>query len=166
MKNALIFIFIVLPLILSAQNKNNKTTVVIDGGGVIKTEIKFNNSVKISNQKTPNKSIEPISEAQSKNTSTSSSGNSNSSSNTMKVYSKYDFVAGEKVVALEDFSQSTLGDFPLRWNTNGSAEVVNLDGQNENWLEIAPKTTLLPEFINSLPENFTLEFDLACFSAI
>ena len=56
MKNALIFIFIVLPLILSAQNKNNKTTVVIDGGGVIKTEIKFNNSVKISNQKTPNKS--------------------------------------------------------------------------------------------------------------
>jgi OOP family OmpA-OmpF porin len=163
MKNALIFIIIVLPLILSAQNKNNKTTVVIDGGGVIKTEIKFNNSVKISNQKTPNKSIEPISEAQSKNTSSSSSsGNSNSSSNTMKVYSKYDFVAGEKVVALEDFSQSTLGDFPLRWNTNGSAEVVNLDGQNGNWLEIAPKTTLLPEFINSLPENFTLEFDLAC----
>lgn len=88
--------------------------------------------------------------------------NSQTPTSSIKVYSKYDFVAGEKVVALEDFSSSNVGEFPLRWNTNGNAEVVNIDGQEGNWLEIAGKTTLLPEFITQLPENFTFEFDLAC----
>ena len=161
MKKTFLFIFIVLPCILFAQNKNTKTTVVIEGGGEIKTEIKFNNSLKITKQPSQSKNTESKSEAENNNTS-SSTGSSNSSSNSMKVYSKYDFVAGEKVVALEDFSSSSIGEFPLRWNTNGSAEIVNLDEQIGNWLEIAQKTTLLPEFINNLPENFTLEFDLAC----
>jgi hypothetical protein len=30
------------------------------------------------------------------------------------------------VIAQEDFSQDAIGDFPAKWNTNGTGEVVTL----------------------------------------
>jgi len=74
--------------------------------------------------------------------------------------SKYDFVPGEKVVAYEDFSEAAVGDFPTRWNTNATAEVVTLNNNEGKWLKINKEGVWMPEFINSLPDNFTLEFDL------
>jgi OOP family OmpA-OmpF porin len=161
MKNILTILFLLKYLLIISQNNNKKSSVVIEGGGEIKTEIKFNNSVKIGNQQTTTKNTKPTAEVKN-NKPTSSDNNIGTTSNSLKVYSKFDFVAGEKVVAVEDFSQTNVGDFPLRWNTNGNAEIVTLEGQAGKWLEISAKTTLLPEFIKSLPENFTFEFDLAC----
>ncbi len=77
------------------------------------------------------------------------------------VYSKYDFVPGEKLIVFEDFSQDQVGDFPSKWNTNASGEIVNLEGSNSKWLAFTSSGTLIPEFIDQLPENFTIEFDLA-----
>ncbi len=77
------------------------------------------------------------------------------------VYSKYDFVPGEKLIAFEDFSQDQVGDFPSKWNTNASGEIVNLEGSNSKWLAFTSSGALIPEFITQLPENFTIEFDLA-----
>ncbi len=74
--------------------------------------------------------------------------------------SKYDFVPGEKVVAFEDFSNAEIGDFPTRWNTNATAEVVTLNNRDGKWLKIAKEGAFHPEFITNLPDNFTLEFDL------
>jgi OmpA-OmpF porin, OOP family len=74
--------------------------------------------------------------------------------------SKYDFVQGEKIIAYEDFNSANLGDFPLKWNTNSSAEVVTVDGMEGKWLKIGEKGVFHPEFITDLPENFTLEFDM------
>lgn len=79
---------------------------------------------------------------------------------TMKAYSKYDFVPGEKVFAFEDFSTADVGDFPQRWNTNGTAEVVTVSTKQGKWLKMNKDATFYPEFITDLPENFTLEFDL------
>lgn len=79
---------------------------------------------------------------------------------TLKSYSKYDFVPGEKVVGYEDFSQDAIGDFPDKWNTNSGGEVVSVAGQNGHWLMLSKQGRFIPEYINSLPENFTLEFDL------
>jgi OmpA-OmpF porin, OOP family len=80
---------------------------------------------------------------------------------TLKAYSKYDFIPGEKVFAFEDFSKAEVGDFPERWNTNGTAEIVTLNTKPGKWLKINKEAAFFPEFINSeLPENFTLEFDL------
>lgn len=84
---------------------------------------------------------------------------SNSSAPSFKTYSKFDFVAGEKVIAEEDFSQTSVGDFPTGWNTNSSAEVVTLEGRPEKWLFMSADGFFLPEFVNNMPENFTLEFD-------
>lgn len=80
---------------------------------------------------------------------------------TFQAYSKYDFVPGEKVVAIDDFAQDAIGDFPARWNTDGSGEVVTVEGRTGHWLKITQPGFFTPEFITDLPDNFTLEFDLS-----
>lgn len=77
-------------------------------------------------------------------------------------YSKFDFVPGEKIVASEDFSQDAVGDFPAKWNTNGSAEVVTIEGYDGKWLMLMKTrhASYIPDFVKDLPENFTLEYDL------
>src|ERR1043166_8993427 len=68
---------------------------------------------------------------------TSGSGNSSSTGPaTMKTYSKYDFVPGEKIVVFEDFMQDKLGDFPDKWNTNSAGEVVTIQGKAGQWFKI------------------------------
>ena len=79
----------------------------------------------------------------------------------MSFNSKYDFVPGEKVMAFEDFSKAEIGDFPTRWNTNATAEVVTLNNKEGKWLKISKEGAFHPEFITNLPDNFTFEFDLA-----
>jgi outer membrane protein OmpA-like peptidoglycan-associated protein len=78
------------------------------------------------------------------------------------VYSKFDFVAGAQLVAFEDFSGEPVGDFPAAWNTNASGEVVTIANQPGKWLKLDAPGVYMPEFIKSLPDNFTLEFDLLC----
>lgn len=78
----------------------------------------------------------------------------------LKVYSKYDFVPGERIIAYEDFMQDAIGDFPAKWNTNSSGEVVTIDGNPGHWFMMPKAGTFMPEFIDSLQDNFTFEFDL------
>src|SRR5262245_14227628 len=77
-----------------------------------------------------------------------------------QAYSKFDFVPGERIVAFEDFTQDAIGDFPARWNTDGSGEIVTVAGKTGRWLKFTKPGFFTPEFISELPDNFTLEFDL------
>lgn len=77
-----------------------------------------------------------------------------------KRYSKFDFVSGEKVIAYDDFSETNLGDFPLEWNTNSSAEIVKVDNTDQKWFFMSQDGFYQPEFIKEMPDNFTLEFDI------
>ena len=95
------------------------------------------------------------------NAATESVAVGNTSKPTLKSYSKFDFVPGEKVVAVEDFSQDAVGDFPAKWNTNSSGEIVTIAGTEGKWLMLGPEGVFYPEFVTKLPENFTLEFNLA-----
>jgi outer membrane protein OmpA-like peptidoglycan-associated protein len=78
----------------------------------------------------------------------------------MKAYSKFDFVPGEKVVAFENFEQDAVGDFPAKWNTNAGGEIVNIEGVEGKWLKASDRGLFFPDFVNQLPENFTMEFDM------
>ena len=42
-------------------------------------------------------------------------------------FSKFDFVPGEKIIAVEDFLQESIGDFPAKWN-NAAGEIVTISG--------------------------------------
>ena len=78
----------------------------------------------------------------------------------LQTYSKFDFISGEKVIVQEDFSQDEMGDFPAKWNTNSTGELVIVEGTKGKWLSLSKAGSFMPEFITSLPENFTFEFDL------
>ncbi|MEO8584433.1 MAG: hypothetical protein ABI415_11580, partial [Flavitalea sp.] len=100
-------------------------------------------------------------------TSSSSGSNKDAAGNTpasLKTYSKYDFVPGEKILVSEDFSQDAIGDFPAKWNTNSSGEIVSAEGHEGKWLKINKAGAFQPEFITSLPDNFTLEYDLGAYN--
>lgn len=77
-------------------------------------------------------------------------------------YSKFDFLPGEKVIAFDDFATDNIGDFPAKWNTDGSGEVVTVNTMPGKWFAMGQNGYYRPEYItNSLPDNFTVEFDLA-----
>jgi outer membrane protein OmpA-like peptidoglycan-associated protein len=78
----------------------------------------------------------------------------------IKTYSKYDFVPGEKILYAEDFSQDVIGEFPLKWNTNGGGEIVNVEGLPGKWLKLEEGTRYESANKNTLPENYTIEFDI------
>ena len=80
----------------------------------------------------------------------------------LKSYSKFDFVPGEKIIAAEDFNQDAVGDFPAKWNTNGSGEIVTTNKAPGKYLMTLKGVVFYPEWIKDLPDNFTLEFDLIC----
>ncbi|MBO0936672.1 OmpA family protein [Fibrella sp. HMF5335] len=81
---------------------------------------------------------------------------------TLRAYSRFDFVPGEKLLVADDFMQDAVGDFPAKWNATGSGEIVTIEGVPGHWLALGKKGQYLPEYISNLPENFTLQFDLAC----
>jgi outer membrane protein OmpA-like peptidoglycan-associated protein len=78
----------------------------------------------------------------------------------LSTYSKYDFVPGEKILGFDDFSQDAVGDFPGKWTTNASGEIVTTNEYPGKWLNISKEGSYLPQFIKGLSDNFTLEYDL------
>jgi outer membrane protein OmpA-like peptidoglycan-associated protein len=79
----------------------------------------------------------------------------------LEIYSKFDFVPGDELLFFDDFSQDFIGDFPSKWNTNGSGELVKINNSSNKWLElISGSNTLYIPDITNLPEEFTLEFDI------
>lgn len=79
----------------------------------------------------------------------------------MQVYSKFDFVPGDKQLFYDDFALDFIGDFPSKWNTNGSGEVVTIGDSGEKWFAFVPgyNTFYVPD-VPSLPEEYTIEFDM------
>ena len=76
--------------------------------------------------------------------------------------SKFDFVPGERVIISDDLSQDAVGDFPALWFTNGSGEVVTLDGVDGKWLMIKGRSQAYIDQLLDLPDNFTIQFELMC----
>ena len=142
----------------------DKTEEEIEGS--IKDSKKKDKKSKSSNEsgKQPNSSDNESNEAQNSGSAPKKDGNKSSTTANdnpeLKAYSKFDFVSGEKIIGFEQFEETTLGDFPLGWNTNGSAEIVKFGEADKKWLRILQDGYYLPEFVNDMPENFTIEFDV------
>ncbi len=90
----------------------------------------------------------------------SKDANSPSFAASIKTYSKYDFVPGEKIMVFEDFMQDAVGDFPAKWNTNSAGEIMTIEGKAGHWLAMGKAGFFMPEFIDVLPEDFTFEYDM------
>lgn len=88
------------------------------------------------------------------------SGSTESDSLKNVFVSKFDFIPGEKIVAIESFEVEKVGDFPNYWDTDASGEIVTIAGKPGKWLKLGKDGFFLPEFYKELPENFTMEFDV------
>jgi len=106
------------------------------------------------------KETEAKKDGEAKKESSASASSDAAAPSSFQAFSKFDFVPGEKVVGFEDFTQDAVGDFPARWNTDASGEIVTLAGQPGRWLKLTRAGFFIPEFITELPDNVTLEFDL------
>jgi outer membrane protein OmpA-like peptidoglycan-associated protein len=74
-------------------------------------------------------------------------------------WANYDFVPGERPLYVNDFGADKVGDFPRRMTfRSGNMQIVEWQGQR--WLS-AEDGALLIDLPESLPERFTMEFDLA-----
>lgn len=120
-----------------------------------KTNEKINKAADSSFNKKEKKEADP-----GNNKPTATKDTTQPGSVSIKAYSKYDFVPGEKVTGFEDFSTGNIGDFPAGWNTNASAEIVTIEGKSGRWLWLTKPGAFVPEFTTKYPEVFTFEFDL------
>lgn len=91
----------------------------------------------------------------------SQTGTTTTSEKSITVYSKFDFVPGDKLLFFDDFSNEFVGDFPSKWNTNGTGEVVTINDSPDKWFEIKPgyNVSYIPD-VPKLPEEYTIELDL------
>jgi OmpA-OmpF porin, OOP family len=73
---------------------------------------------------------------------------------------KFDFVSGEKQLYFDNFERLSVGDFPAEFNTNASGEVVTLNNKPGKWLKMTKNGAFVPDNLQKLPENCTLEFEV------
>ena len=80
----------------------------------------------------------------------------------LKIWSKYDFVAGDKVIFEDDLMGEESGEFPSRWDlTSGSAQNASLG--NDNVIQFVHTNTIVLPLMDKkdfLPDVFTIEFDV------
>ncbi|MBP6874537.1 MAG: OmpA family protein [Candidatus Eisenbacteria bacterium] len=77
----------------------------------------------------------------------------------MTLYTKYDFVPGDKVLFYDDLAKEELGEFPSRWSLeHGVFEIAGKQGHQ--WIMCSDKGTIRPRIpAGPLPERYTIEFD-------
>ena len=66
---------------------------------------------------------------------------------------------------MDDFSSGTIGQAPVNWFFNSYSKrcyVTEVKGENGKWVALGYNTAVSPSLLKKpLPENFTLEFDVA-----
>ena len=79
----------------------------------------------------------------------------------LKLWSKYDFVAGDKIIFEDDLMSEESGEFPSRWDLlSGSAEIASLG--EDNVIHLTHNNSIVLPLVDKkdfLTEVFTFEFD-------
>ncbi|WP_299529710.1 OmpA family protein [Ulvibacterium sp.] len=106
-------------------------------------------------------STEPNSGSNSGGTSDGNPGMGQTAEKSITVYSKFDFVPGDKMLFFDDFANDFIGDFPSKWNTNAGGEIITMGDSPQKWLELKSGYNIyyVPD-VPKLPEEYTIEFDI------
>lgn len=90
--------------------------------------------------------------AKAKSTSTGTSED-------MALYTKYDFIPGDKVIFYDDFSSEEIGEFPSRWRLDeGVFEIAKQGGKN--WILCTDRGGIRPKIATGpLPPKYTIEME-------
>jgi len=80
--------------------------------------------------------------------------------NSVTINTAYDFVPGNTLLFIDHFDSTKKGNFPVKWLTNASGEVVTLQQYPGNWFNITGNGVYIPKIKTGLPKDFTVEFDV------
>jgi len=83
----------------------------------------------------------------------------NSTTN-ITINTTYDFIPGNTVIFTDAFDSTVQGNFPAKWLTDASGDVVTLQQYPGKWFSLTNKGTYIPKLKGGLPKDFTVEFDL------
>lgn len=72
----------------------------------------------------------------------------------------FDFQAAPASLYRDGFAATSIGAMPRGWKTNGSGQVVSVQGFAGQWLELSGNSTFKLSREHRLPDRFTIEFDL------
>ncbi len=77
----------------------------------------------------------------------------------MALYTKYDFVPGDRVIFYDDLSNEEEGEFPYRWNLErGVFEIARMGGKN--WILCTDDGCIMPKTpTGPLPDKYTVELE-------
>ena len=80
----------------------------------------------------------------------------------MSLYTRYDFIPGNKVIFFDDMANEEVGEFPLRWDLEkGVYEVVKFDG--EFWIMPTDDGNIIPKMPKApFPDKYTVELEFFC----
>jgi len=92
--------------------------------------------------------------------STSSSKNVKSGPFKDQNVSKENVEFNGEVIFFDDFSQSMTGSMATKWTSNGTGSVESVSGVPGQWLKLYPKNTYKIKQLITIPENFSLSFDV------
>jgi outer membrane protein OmpA-like peptidoglycan-associated protein len=89
-----------------------------------------------------------------------------------QIYTKFDFIPGEKTIFFDDFSDTDVGEFPRKWTLDGpkpggNSTVEVVEYQGKHFLRPIPGAQGQPpatQYLRlsqkgDLPQKFTIEFD-------
>ena len=78
----------------------------------------------------------------------------------MTLYTKYDFIPGDKAIFYDDLAKEEMGEFPSRWGLNdGVFEVARQ--HDRNWVLCTNSGSIYPKVPKGeLPPKYTIELDL------
>lgn len=75
-------------------------------------------------------------------------------------WANWDFVPGDTVLFMDDYSKDRVGDFPRRWELiEGNFEIV--EWQGARYLRVTSNGVIAIPLPRTLPERFTLEFGVS-----
>jgi len=97
--------------------------------------------------------------AQPQASGTTPGGKQGGVSEDMQLFTKYDFIPGNKVLYYDDMANEEVGEFPYRWNLiRGVFEVVKLGG--EFWIMATDDGKIAPKYPKApLPDKYTAELE-------
>jgi outer membrane protein OmpA-like peptidoglycan-associated protein len=104
----------------------------------------------------PEEKPEEVTTAKSGSTETAAAPADNS----LKSFSRFDFVPGEQIIYFDNFEQETIAELPLGWNTNGTGEVVTLEKLEGQWLRLHQPFIYLTRNDKDFTDSYTIEFDI------
>lgn len=136
------------------------------GGLMNKAKSKINQRIDNKTDREMDKALDAIEGKESVKSSgsgASSSTTTEAKTESVKGYSKFDFVPGERIIYAEDFAQDAIGELPLTWNSSGKGEIMTLNSKPGKWLRIFENNTYLSGNNKKFGENYTIEFDLMFF---